>query len=68
MAWIQYDVLLTNQGHPSIPIELNFGTEGSVPIISEPMSITWIQLSFPTYCKIKNKIKKDGSLFEGKKP
>ena len=36
---------------------------GSVPIVSEPMSVTWIQISFPT-CKEK---KKDGSLYEGKK-
>ena len=36
-----------------------------MPIISEPMSVTWIQVSFPT-CK-KEKKRKDGSLFDEKK-
>ena len=37
---------------------------GPVPIISEPMSVTWIQVSFPTCKKRKEK---DGCLFEEKK-
>ena len=30
--------------------------EVSVPIVSEPMSVTWILVSFPTCCKRKKKI------------
>ena len=37
---------------------------GPVPIISEPMSFTWIQVSFPTCKKGKEK---DGCLFVEKK-
>jgi len=35
-------------------LELYIKKRGSVPIISEPMSVTWIQVSFPT-CKKKRK-------------
>ena len=57
-------------------LELYIKKRGSVPIISEPMSFTWIQVSFPTCLKNKKikkekkrkeKKRKDESLFEEKK-
>ena len=37
--------------------------EVPVPIVSEPMSVTWILVSFPTCCKRKKKIE----VYRGKK-